>query len=262
MMMLDQVRLLAGSLGLSLTVTVKKEQRNGFSTPMTSEAGALLSRIEKHFAIVPPRTGSLGQRFARCEMFANSNLSLKKGDRVVTMTPGLPTLDGREGLVEEVKFATNGALVLLDGDKRGPRFFNLHSIRKVNITMSIATRIAAAISGFILTAKPTTAIVAIRELAAATVLCSKGDAAKKRAKKALVDLGITLEEYRPGTITAYEDTEFLVQAVTKEPSSRLDQAILTGQLRSAGLSQAKITAAFKSATVENKAATSIVVTEK
>lgn len=157
--------------------------------------------------------------------------------------------------------SSSGSLVQFPNDPRGPRYFANKNLRKV-IQMSIASRVKAALSNLICFATPSTVNLAARDLLAATLLCSAADAAKKRAKKVLQDLGITLNEYRPGTIRCFEDNEFTIDAVTKTPASRLDQALLTTKLRAAGLSQAKITSCLNAATVESKAATSIVVTEK
>ncbi len=254
-MILDDIRLLAGKLGLSLTVTWPVN-----NSVTTSEANVLLARIEKHLGMNPSSLHPLGMRYRIC--VERVRINFVPGDRVAVNTSIAGVYEGHEGVVDRLDHQSRGALVQLDNDKHGPRYFNFTSLRKVTTTMSIASRVATALNAFIATAKPTTVVAAVRELCAATAAASKADAAKKRAKKALVDLGITLAEYRPGTITAYEDKEFLVQAVTKEPASRLDQALLTAKLRDYGVSQARITAAFKAATVENKAATSIVVTEK
>lgn len=185
---------------------------------------------------------------------------LKIGDKVEYFGV-LMNFVGRTGTIRSLSSNSIGAMVKFPLDNLGPRFFKLTNLRKVT-NMSIASRVKTALTGLICQAKPSTVNLAARDLLAATILCTAADAAKTRAKKVLIDLGITLEEYRPGSIVAFDDSEFTITAVTKEPSSRLNQALLMMNLRHAGLSQARITSCLNAATMQNKAATSIVVVEK
>jgi hypothetical protein len=194
-----------------------------------------------------------------------SNISLlgpdlKVGDRVSVDSPVLPRYHGRKGTV--VADADGiGWKVTLDDEAGVRRFFTGSSLKK-EPNMSIASRITTALAGFFTVAKPTTVDAAARELLAATNLASIGESKKKRAKEALKLLNIILDEYRPGTVRAYDSPFFTIDAVTKEPSQRLDEEKMRKQLAIAGLSRGKIDGVFVASRVDNKAATSIVVTEK
>jgi len=101
----------------------------------------------------------------------------------------------------------------------------------------------------------------VKELLVANTLATAADSRKKKAKAALLDAGLVLSEYRPGEVEAYRSAAFVLTAKTSEPAQRLDQDVLRARLREAGLSRAKIDAAFTAATVDNKPATKLEVVE-
>lgn len=249
MMMIDEIYVLTKRYGVNVGNLVPFEQKQG------SEANQLLARIESMLNLPAEGNRSLPQRLRRIQ-----NLDLKVGD-VVDYVGDFTAYRNKSAVVATRSIDKRGLTARIAGD-RTDRYFSLANLVKDDTMTSITTRLKAALSSFITTAKPTNVKAAARELLAATLMCSAGDAAKKRAKKALIDLGISLEEFKPGTVQLFDDAEFTIAAVTKEPSSRLDMAVLTVELRNAGLSVAKITAAVNAAMVENKPATSIVVTEK
>lgn len=101
----------------------------------------------------------------------------------------------------------------------------------------------------------------VRELLVANSAATAADARKRKAKEAVIKAGLVEKEYRPGEVEAFRDTQFVLTAVTNEPSQRLDQAVLREALHKAGLSTAKIDKAFVEALVDNKPATRYVVAE-
>lgn len=101
----------------------------------------------------------------------------------------------------------------------------------------------------------------VKELLVATSAATVADARKKKAKDALIKAGVVEKEYAPGELEAFRNTQFLLTVKTKEPTQKLDQAVLREALNKAGLSKSKIDKAFVEATTDNKPATSYVVTE-
>jgi len=183
------------------------------------------------------------------------------GTRVEVHHSLAPQYNGRVGSVVR-SVGDRGFDVKIDGDTVPCRYFSTASLKLETPKMTtIVNRVTAAISGFFGTPVPSTANQAARELAAATKLASIAESKKKRAKGVLTSLGVLLPEYRPGTVKIFEDSEFRIEAQTKEPGQRLDEARLRSGMRAAGLSAAKCDLLFLDARVDNKAATSVVVTE-
>ena len=102
----------------------------------------------------------------------------------------------------------------------------------------------------------------VKELLVANTLATAADSRKKRAKAALLDAGLVLDEYRPGEVEAYRSDAFVLIAKTSEPGQRLDAETLLTNLLNAGLSRAKATTAIPNAMVDNKAATKFEIVER
>lgn len=152
-------------------------------------------------------------------------------------------------------------VVRFDDFNIGRRVINMCNLKKENVIVNIKLNVKTAIDA--LFPKVGTGLNALaRELLVATSAASAADARKKKAKDAAIAGGLVLAEYRPGEVTSFDDKEFVVVAKTNEPTSKLDQSRLRELLNQAGLSRAKIDAAFVGATTENKPATSYVVTQK
>jgi hypothetical protein len=105
---------------------------------------------------------------------------------------------------------------------------------------------------------------AVRTLGIASELCRLGDAKKKAAKKTLEELGvISPGTYTPGeTITVFDSSNYLMQATTKAPGSRLDAEKLNVALAQENISQAARRRIVSAATVDNAPATSFTVEAK
>lgn len=182
------------------------------------------------------------------------------GDRV-TINQKCPVdrLKGREGTVAEIRPMDLGAMVQLDGE-RCTRFFRFISLQRKETPMNIKATVIETVKNLFKPAD-TSRDSLVKELLVALSAATAADSRKKVAKAAVVKAGIVLDEYRPGEAEVYRSDKFVVNAKTKEPTQRLDQAVLKDALRRAGLSQAKINAAFVEATVDNKAATTFEVIE-
>lgn len=100
---------------------------------------------------------------------------------------------------------------------------------------------------------------AVRKLGIAYELAAKGDKGKKDAKKELLQLGVIMDEYAPGTTVAFDSERYRLTTKTSEPAERLDQALLRTALAAEGVSTAKINRAIAAATTTSKAATSFSV---
>ena len=226
-----------------------------------SEAGRLLRQIEYHLNLGGRQGLYLGRRLTDAEAAAPPRRPFARGDRVEYTGTTCPRLTGRTGVLRHT--LNRGWMVNLDGETVD-RFFETCNLRREALPMTtIVNRVVEAVRQFANTAAPSTVDQAARELCAATKLASEGDRLKKRAKAALERLGIILPEYRPGTVVAFDGANFRIEAVTKEPAERLDELALRDYMRTTlGLSKAKIDRAFAQSRVQNKPATSIVVTEK
>lgn len=244
-----------------------------------SELGDYVVQLEQHLGL-PHRTDLyMGARFKLVEEEAKNGgprpthrpgvggaTDFPAGSRVRINSSLLQKYHGRRGTVVRSfdGSAGPGFMVQLDDDSAGPRYFTTTSLELETPYMTtIVQRVTAAISGFFAAGQPISANQAARELVAATKLASEGESKKKRAKKALTDLNLLLPEYRPGTVRIFEDTEFQIDAVTKEPGQRLDEPTLLAKMRSiGGLSNATAQRIMVESRLDNKAATSVVVTEK
>ena len=187
---------------------------------------------------------------------------MKTGDRVViTTTNGLAgKFCGQRGTITG-QADISGSMVQLDSEKGRPRYFYFTSMRPENEAMNIKNHVKTTIDQLFPKAGATLNALA-KELLVASAASTAADARKKKAKKAAIDGGLVLEEYRPGEVTSFDDAEFTVVAKTKEPTSRLDQEVLRAELSKAGLSKAKIDKAFAASLVDNKPATSYEVIQK
>ncbi|MET0375931.1 MAG: hypothetical protein ABW128_16955 [Rhizorhabdus sp.] len=189
-------------------------------------------------------------------------MTFKPGDRVVVNSNCQNlAMVGRTGLVIHLQNKTYGVMVKLDGDHAPSRFFRNISLNLENINVNIKLNVKDAINA--LFPKSGSSLNALaKELLVATAAATTADARKKKAKEAAIAGGLIMAEYRPGEVVSFDDAEFVVTAVTKEPTSRLDQEVLRAALSKAGLSRAKIDAAFVTATTPNKPATSYQVVQK
>lgn len=180
-----------------------------------------------------------------------------EGDRVVYCGE-LPTLESRAGTV----FRANPTFVTVEFDHElgRTRIVYAHNLRLEKNPMSIKQFVKDTITNiFPKTTSDNGALV--KELLVASTAATVANARKDKAKKAIIAAGLVDSEYAPGEVEAYRDKQFVLTAKTKEPTQKLDQAILREALNKAGLSKAKIDKAFVEATVSNKPATSYEVTE-
>lgn len=223
-----------------------------------SEALRYVVALETHFGILPRPRAYVGERLK-----AISRAAMRPGDRVTYVGVLLKRYTGKTGVLDLP--VNDGWMVTFDGETKS-RLFHSPNLRLETLKMpnnnSIVNSVTTAVATFFRVSTPSSVSIAARELLAASTLATIANNRKERAKKALQTLGITLPEYRPGTVVAYSGSDFTIEAVTKEPSQRLDETELKRQLSFAGLSRAKIDAAFVAARLDNKPATSIVVTEK
>lgn len=261
-MIIDTLRELEQRCGLKPMKLPDFARSDPHTGEFASNAMRLTQRLEKHLNLRPCPGQQLGSRVKAIEVYMSQQF--RAGDRVTYTGNIAPAYTGVSGTVGRVSADGSQVHVVMDNDqKRRERYFPADSlVRESAGTNNIANAATAAISGFFATPKPSSVTTAARELLAATTLASLAEAKKKRAKEALQTLGITLPEYRPGTVVAYDDGQFKIEAVTKEGSTRLSQTELVAAMRRAGLSQSKINTVITAATVPNKPATSIVVTQQ
>lgn len=105
---------------------------------------------------------------------------------------------------------------------------------------------------------------AVRKLGVASEFVRLGEAAKKKAKTELTDLGVIQPgTYVPGeNVTIFDSASFVVTAKTNEPGSTLDETLLREALAKEKLSGAAIARILGASRKQKAAATSFAVESK
>lgn len=211
--------------------------------------GTFTGETDTGMAVVKWDNGGTGKGHYddNLELVTAAAPTINAGTRVKVINPKL-ALAGRVGTVTKA-VADNSAqfVVQLDNDVMGGRVFSITSLQAIVATDNGLTN-------------PKDRAVA--KLGEAQETKSKAERDIKDAKKELLDLGVIAERYAPGNVLVFDSERYEMRAKTSEPGQRLDKDLLRLELKKAGLSEGRVNRVLAAATVDNKPATSYIVTAK